>query len=76
VALGPVVLEGEPSGATPMSMVRMLARALPAALFRRFSVLRSREPRPRSADAAAALGQQQDEALPPAACHRRARLPL
>jgi len=41
VALGPAVLEGEPVGARPMSMVWRLERAIPLALFRRFSVLRN-----------------------------------
>ena len=40
VALGPVTLDGEPTGAKPMSMVWKLERHVPMAMFRRFSVLR------------------------------------
>ena len=40
IALGPVVLEGAPTGAKPMSMVWRLARPIPLDMFRRFSVLR------------------------------------
>lgn len=39
-ALGPAVLEGEPTGSKPMSMVWRLQEAMPLDLFRRFSVLR------------------------------------
>lgn len=41
IALGPVVLEGEPSGNKPMSMVWRLERPIPATMFRRFTVLRN-----------------------------------
>lgn len=41
IALGPVTLEGEPTGSKPMSMVWRLERPIPAAMFRRFTVLRA-----------------------------------
>ena len=41
IALGPVVLEGEPTSNKPMSMVWRLERSIPAAMFRRFTVLRN-----------------------------------
>lgn len=41
IALGPVYLEGIPTGSKPMSMVWKLERPIPAALFRRFTVLRT-----------------------------------
>ncbi len=41
IALGPVNLEGVPTGNKPMSMFWRLERPIPAALFRRFTVLRA-----------------------------------
>ena len=40
VALGPVVMTGEPSGDRPMSITWRLEVPIPLHLFRRFSVLR------------------------------------
>ncbi|MEB2347469.1 MAG: DUF3427 domain-containing protein [Comamonadaceae bacterium] len=41
IPLGPAVLEGEPTGSKPMSMVWRLQQTMPLELFRRFSVLRA-----------------------------------
>ena len=41
IALGPVLLEGEPTGNKPMSMIWRLERSIPVAMFRRFTVLRN-----------------------------------
>lgn len=41
IALGPAVLEGEPTGSKPMSMTLRLANPIPLAFFRRFTVLRN-----------------------------------
>jgi hypothetical protein len=41
IALGPVNLEGIPTGNKPMSMFWKLERPIPTALFRRFTVLRT-----------------------------------
>lgn len=41
VALGPVMLQGEPSGDRPMSITWRLQVPIPLAMFRRFSVLRN-----------------------------------
>jgi superfamily II DNA or RNA helicase/HKD family nuclease len=41
VALGPAIIEGEPSGDRPMSITWRLQVPIPLAMFRRFSVLRN-----------------------------------
>ena len=40
IALGPVTLEEEPTGSKPLSMIWRLEKPIPAAMFRRFTVLR------------------------------------